>query len=727
MNIRHRLSGVLRISSGLFLLLFLLPEMAFSSHNLFPEYPSIRPNVRFWKGIYSKYSTSQGVIHDSYNLDIIYEVVELEDSWDRRTRRRNKKKIEKTKDKYEKILRKLARGKKAETKEEKRVLSLFGDAPQPPHFKEAAKNIRLQIGQKNVFREGIVRSGAYFDEFKRIINSYGLPEDLAYLPHVESSFNYKAYSKFGAAGIWQFTHSTGKRFMNINYTVDERRDPIRATHAAAKLLKENYAQLESWPLAITAYNYGTNGMMKAKQSKGDYETIFNEYEGRLFKFASRNFYSEFLAARDVAKNATKYFGALTLDPPVQSREVTLQGYMNVDEFMDHLNLDMATFRVLNPGLREPVYRGQKYIPKGYQVRLPERQHVLRLASNIPESLYKESQKRSSFYLVRRGDTAGAIAKMHGNKLQDLILANQLNSRATVYVGQNLRIPKPDEKFLTLASTAKSQVAHIQVAGLEPKLALIEKEPTVPESSPVAPEVFGKNDGIPKKQAAAVEDATASVHRQEKKSLEELNESGREAFTQNNQPLPSADNSTNAPAMSASLQTQQETDNSVESAELTAPTTINPAVIIGNLQIEEVIQKNGKNFGVIRVEAEETLGHYAEWLGVRAQDLRRLNGLRFGQAIRVHQQIKIPLEKITKEGFEEIRYEYHKEMEEDFFAAYRIESIRHYKVRSGDNIWTLCQNEFELPFWLIRKYNADLNFSGLKPDQKLLVPVVEQLS
>lgn len=280
MNIRHRLSGVLRISSGLFLLLFLLPEMAFSSHNLFPEYPSIRPNVRFWKGIYSKYSTSQGVIHDSYNLDIIYEVVELEDSWDRRTRRRNKKKIEKTKDKYEKILRKLARGKKAETKEEKRVLSLFGDAPQPPHFKEAAKNIRLQIGQKNVFREGIVRSGAYFDEFKRIINSYGLPEDLAYLPHVESSFNYKAYSKFGAAGIWQFTHSTGKRFMNINYTVDERRDPIRATHAAAKLLKENYAQLESWPLAITAYNYGTNGMMKAKQSKGDYETIFNEYEGR---------------------------------------------------------------------------------------------------------------------------------------------------------------------------------------------------------------------------------------------------------------------------------------------------------------------------------------------------------------------------------------------------------------------------------------------------------------
>jgi len=727
MNIRHRLSRVLRISSGLFLLLFLLPEMAFSSHNHFLEYSSIRPNVEFWKGIYSKYSTSQGVLHDSYKLDIIYEVVELEDSWARRARRRNKKKIENIKDKYEKILRKLACGKKAKTKEEKRVLSLFGDAPQPSHFKEAAKHIRLQIGQKNVFGEGIVRAGAYLDEIKRIIKSYGLPEDLAYLPHVESSFNYKAYSKFGAAGIWQFTRSTGKRFMNINYTLDERRDPIRATHAAAKLLKENYAQLGNWPLAITAYNHGTNGMMKAKQSKGDYETIFNEYEGRLFKFASRNFYSEFLAARDVAKNATKHFGVLTLDPPMQSRVVTLQGYMNMDEFLDHLNLDMATFRVLNPGLREPVYSGQKYIPKGYQVRLPERRHVLKLATNIPESLYKESQKRSAFYLVRWGDTAGAIAKIHGIKLQDLILANQLNSRATVYVGQHLRIPKPDEKVITLASTAKSQVTPIHVASLGLKPALIGKEPTASERFPVAPEVFGKSDGIPKKQAATIEDATASVHRQENKSLKELHESGGEAFTQNNQPLPSADNSANAPAMSASLQKQEETDNSVESAESTALTTINPAVIIGNLHVEEVIQKNGKNFGVIRVETEETLGHYAEWLGVRAQDLRRLNGLRFGQAIRVHQQIKIPLEKVTKEGFEEIRYEYYKEMEEDFFAAYRIESIRLYKVRSGDNIWTLCQNEFELPFWLIRKYNADLDFSGLKPDQKLLVPVVEQLS
>ncbi len=102
-----------------------------------------------------------------------------------------------------------------------------------------------------------------------------------------------AYSKFGAAGIWQFTRSTGRRYMEVGYVLDERRDPIRATHAAAQLLKENYEKLGSWPLAITAYNHGAAGMARARQKHGDYPAIFKSYRSRTFKFASRNFYSEF--------------------------------------------------------------------------------------------------------------------------------------------------------------------------------------------------------------------------------------------------------------------------------------------------------------------------------------------------------------------------------------------------------------------------------------------------
>lgn len=708
MKVRKTLARIVSIYPVLFLLLLWAPEISPASHNPFPDYSCTSPNVEFWKAIYSRYPTSQGVLHDSYRLEIVYEIIDLDNSWDRKARQRNRKKTEKVKEKYENILRKLAQGRQAESSEEKRVRSLFGKDAKPSEFREAAGNIRLQIGQQDVFREGVIRSGAYFDQIRQILKSYDLPEDLAYLPHVESSFNYKAYSKFGAAGIWQFIHSTGKRFMTIDYTLDERRDPIRSTHAAAKLLRENYAQLGSWPLAITAYNHGTNGMVKAKQSKGDYEAIFNEYEGRLFKFASRNFYSEFLAAREVAKNYQRYFGPLTLDSPIRSREVELAGYLPVDRLLEHLDLDMATFRSLNPGLREPVYNGQKYIPRGYRLRLPERQKVIQLAAKIPEAFYLSEQKRSSFYLVRNGDTAGAIARMHGISLQDLILANQLNSRATVYAGQNLRIPKPEEKITIMASAVKSRVEPVQLASLTPKLAASAQEPVAsdtagagevtPERNPVARAVTGKTPEPAPWKIAALQSGQAP-----------------------------AAAPAESPAMTASLQPLPEGDNLPDGPMAVAAATINPAVVTGNLQVEGVHRKNGKAFGVIKVEAEETLGHYAEWLGVRAQDLRRLNGLRFGKSIQLRQEITIPLDKVTRERFEELRYEYHKEMEEDFFAAFRIDAVRHYTIKSGDNIWTLCRNEFELPFWLIRKYNADLDWAALRPDQNLLVPVVEQLS
>jgi membrane-bound lytic murein transglycosylase D len=728
MKVCKTISRIVSMPSLLILLLLWVPKLSLASQNPFPDYSCTSPNVEFWKAIYSKYPTSQGVIHDSYRLDIVYEVIDLQNNWDRKARQQNREKTEKVKTKYENILRKLAQGRKAESAEEKRVRSLFGKDAQPSEFREAASNIRLQIGQKDVFREGVIRSGAYFDQIRQILKSYDLPEDLAYLPHVESSYNYKAYSKFGAAGIWQFIHSTGKRFMTIDYTLDERRDPIRATHAAAKLLKDNYTQLGSWPLAITAYNHGTNGMVKAKQSKGDYETIFNEYEGRLFKFASRNFYSEFLAAREVAKDYTRYFGPLTLDPPVRSREVELDGYLPVDRLLEHLDLDMATFRSLNLGLREPVYNGQKYIPKGYRLRLPERQKVIQLAGKIPGALYLAEQKRSSFYQVRRGDTAGTIARMHRISLQDLILANQLNSRATVYAGQNLRIPKPEEKITIMASAVKNKVAPpVKLASLTTKLAAAAKDSDTAAAGAVAPERNtvpqastrktpepgpGKIPALQSVQATATDPAESQGQPPEDLS----------------QPESAGNSPPEALAVAAIPQPLPEDNFSLpDGAMAVAAVPINPAVVTGNLQVEGIYRKNGKSFGVIKVEAEETLGHYAEWLGVRAQDLRRLNGLRFGKAIQLRQEVTIPLDKVTRERFEELRYEYHKEMEEDFFAAFRIDAVRHYTIKSGDNIWKLCQNEFELPFWLIRKYNADLDWGTLRPEQNLLIPVVEQLS
>ena len=97
-----------------------------------------------------------------------------------------------------------------------------------------------------------MRSGAYLKKIRQILKQKKLPTDLSYLPHVESSFNPSAYSKFGAAGMWQFVRSTGRRYMRVDYVVDERRDPILSSYAAARLLRDNYARLGTWPLALTA-------------------------------------------------------------------------------------------------------------------------------------------------------------------------------------------------------------------------------------------------------------------------------------------------------------------------------------------------------------------------------------------------------------------------------------------------------------------------------------------
>jgi LysM repeat protein len=151
----------------------------------------------------------------------------------------------------------------------------------------------------------------------------------------------------------------------------------------------------------------------------------------------------------------------------------------------------------------------------------------------------------------------------------------------------------------------------------------------------------------------------------------------------------------------------------------------PLVFIGNVAIERIQHQNGMLTGIIRVEVEETLGHYAEWSKVTAAEIRRLNGIRYGQMIRIDQHLKIPLHRVTSEEFEENRFEYHRELSEDFFATYRVESVQTYTIKKGDNIWKLSREEFEVPLWLIRRYNMDVDFYKLMPSQKLLIPVVEK--
>jgi membrane-bound lytic murein transglycosylase D len=142
------------------------------------------------------------------------------------------------------------------------------------------------------------------------------------------------------------------------------------------------------------------------------------------------------------------------------------------------------------------------------------------------------------------------------------------------------------------------------------------------------------------------------------------------------------------------------------------------VIIGTTEKE-------KPTGLIHVEVEETLGHYAKWLEVTTGQIRRMNKLRHGRGIILNQEIVIPLSKVSKEVFEGRRYEYQKEIIENFFTAYSVVETKDYSVRKGDNMWRLCEEIFDIPQWLFKKYNPGVNVNALQLSQVLRIPSVER--
>lgn len=309
------------------------------------------------------------------------------------------------------------------------------------------------------------------------MRSRNLPVELAYLPHVESSFNLNAHSKAAAVGLWQFTRHTGREFMTINELVDERFDVYLSSMVAARFLKENYRQLGSWPLALTAYNYGRAGMVRAQKRWETYPRIIKHHETGIFKFASKNFYSEFIAAVRVARRLENE-RSLVKDRPWINVTFRLRDYASATELSDYFGIPDEDFERLNPALRDSVLEGRKYIPTGTLVRLPATKRIRKQIKTIPSRLLYAQQIRDKEYRVRKGDTAIKIARKYKVSLKELILANNLGKKARIRLGEKIKIPTPafvkkqpasHAKVVTLEATPKEQVKE-QEKILAPKAA-----------------------------------------------------------------------------------------------------------------------------------------------------------------------------------------------------------------------------------------------------------------
>ena len=346
----------------------------------------LEPLVDFWKKVYGVYDEHRVMIHDTDFLEIQYDVLDFtkldqSDLPDSEKKATKSAEISRAMGRIKDLLTELDQAKTPEAQatlslEALQVSQLF-NSPEylrkdPERFARAKDRLRTQGGLRTRFVEGLKRSGRYMPFFEKIFEGYGVPREISRLVFVESLFHERALSKVGAGGLWQFMPDSAKHYMVVNSLIDQRYDPIVATHGAARLLAHNYDLLGTWPLAINAYNSGPGNLLKAISSLGtkDIGTIIRKYKGGSYAFASRNFYPSFLAALDVYENQEAYFGKIEKAPLIQFDLVHVPITTTFPEIASLADTSIQELKALNPSFSSAILEGSYSLSPGSQVRVP---------------------------------------------------------------------------------------------------------------------------------------------------------------------------------------------------------------------------------------------------------------------------------------------------------------------------------------------------------------------
>jgi len=641
------------------LVLLILSTLTYAQD--FPVEGEMRQRVNFWKKVYTEITTDQAFMHDPEEPWIIYSSVDLPQPRRQRLRilRNEKKKIQAT-------LRSMAKKVPSEYNNDEQIMArIIGDKPSARLY-EMAREVRVQNGLRDRYYQGLIRSYRYMDFIKATFKKYGVPQRGRFLPHVESSFNYNAYSKVGAAGMWQFMRSTGRLYrLKINYIIDERRDPFKATAAAAKLLRDNYRQLQSWPLAFTAYNHGARSMKRAKARLGtdNINTIIQNYKNRRFGFASKNFYATFMATVEISENPDKYFKSFTPPPKFEYSIVNVKKSLTLKHISKSLDISLKTLKEYNPEIRRSAFRSPLFLPRNFNLKVPKTssQLVTEYTTRLKElKVSQEDLKLGHVHVIGRGESLYSLSKMYRVSIQSLIQFNQIVNPSRIYPGMKLKIPS-NNKIVVKAKPRPTPKPITDHPMLRSDLH-VEKNPLVSQ--------FNKYQQL-------LGDMFSSVKN------DEVDES-RENFV-------------------------------IEDS-------YNPEISLDTYKLS--VNEIRKGLYEIYVEPEETLGHYGEWASIKTQRVRDVNRMSYRSHIRLGQKLRIPSSDI--ENFNKERLEFHLSLQEDFYTNFKVVGVNPYIVKRGMTLSKILEDN-NLPHWLLRKVQKDpSSIDRLSAGQEILIPEIEEI-
>ena len=348
----------------------------------------LKNTVSLWLRVYTEYSSEQTVFFDKKHPEVIYEVMDFRDlkrhsrnlmSYEIVRDRQLKKHMADYRAAFASLARKSKRTKPTPESPnlkplERKILTALAVSGHQHPIREWNSGFHIQTGQRDAIVKGLLSAETFFPKMEEIFEELDVPRELTRIPLVESSFNIDAHSKVGAQGVWQFMPASGKEYMLVNPAlgIDERLSPLKATVAAARLLRRNLVVAGNWPLAITAYNHGYTGIRKLNPAQratalnGSLFSLCSDNKRRTLGYASSNYYAEFLALLHAEAYKDLFFG----DTPLPVAQALTFHRVNASitalEYSRRNGVPLQDFRLFNPDIRNLNAR----LPVGYYVILP---------------------------------------------------------------------------------------------------------------------------------------------------------------------------------------------------------------------------------------------------------------------------------------------------------------------------------------------------------------------